>query len=99
MLKIIDTARQYRVIVEGKLIAPWAAELRNACQQAKADLRGRDLVIEMKRITRISQEGENVVVDLINSGIEVRGSGVFTEHVMKQLTRRASRNLGRRIGD
>ena len=96
MLKIslVDNARQRRVIVEGKLIAPWTAELRNACQEARADLRGRELVIEMKHITTISQEGENVILELINGGIRFRCHGVFTKHVVKELTRRASRNPG-----
>jgi hypothetical protein len=95
MLKIslIDSARQRRVIVEGKLIAPWAAELRNACEGARADLLGRDLVIEMKHLTTISQEGENVIVELINAGFKFRCRGVFTRHVLKQLTRRAIREL------
>ena len=101
MLKIslIDNARQRRVIVEGKLIAPWTAELRNACQEARADLRGRELVIEMKHITSISQEGENLILEVINSGIKMRCSGLFTKHVVKELTRRARRNLGVRAGD
>ena len=49
MLKIslIDSPRQRRLVVEGKLIAPSAAELRNASQEARADLRDRELVIEM----------------------------------------------------
>ena len=101
MLKIsrIDSARQRRLVVEGKLIAPWAAELRNACQEARADLRGREFVIEMKHITTISQEGENVILELINEGGKVRCEGVFTKHVVKELTRRASRNPGTRAGD
>jgi hypothetical protein len=101
MLKIslIDSARQRRLIVEGKLTAPWAAELRNACQEARADLRGRELVIEMKHVTTISQEGENVILELINGGIRFRCSGVFTKHLLKNLTRRASRSLGIRAGD
>jgi hypothetical protein len=96
MLKIslIDNARHRRVIVEGKLIAPWTAELRNACQEARADLRGRELVIEMKHITSISQEGENVILDAINSGIKVRCSGLFTKHVVKELTRRSKQESG-----
>jgi len=96
MLKIslVDNARQRRVIVEGKLIAPWTAELRNTCQEARADLRGRELVIEMKHITTIGQEAQNVIVDLLNRGIKFRCNGVFTKHVLKQLTRRANRNLG-----
>jgi hypothetical protein len=50
----------------------------------------------MKQITTMSQEGENVILDLIHSRIKVRGNGVFTTYVMKELTRRARRNLGSR---
>jgi len=101
MLKIslVDNARRRRVIVEGKLIAPWTAELRNACQEARAELRGRELVIEMKHITTISQEGENVILELMNGGVKFRCHGVFTKHVVKQLTRRTCRNSGTRAGD
>jgi hypothetical protein len=101
MLKIslIDNARQRRVIVEGKLIAPWAAELRSACEKARADLRGRELVVEMKHISTISQDGESLLLDLINGGIRFRCHGVFTKHVVKELTRRAGRNLRIRASD
>jgi hypothetical protein len=101
MLKIslIDSARHRRLVVEGKLIAPWAAELRRACEGARAELRGRELVIEMKQIATISQEGEDVILGLIKSGIRVRCSGVFTKHVVKELTRRARTNLSIRGGD
>jgi hypothetical protein len=50
-------------------------------------------VIEMKHLTTISQEGENVIVELINAGFKFRCRGVFTRHVLKQLTRRANREL------
>jgi hypothetical protein len=100
MLKIslVDCRTQRRLIVEGKLIAPWVAELKSACEDARADLCGRGLVVEMKQVTTISQEGENVIVilELINAGIRFRGHGVFTKHVLKQLTRRASGN-GREV--
>ena len=101
MLKIsfIDSARQRRLIVEGKLIAPWAAELRIACEKARADLRDRELVVEMKHITTISQEGESLILELINGGIKFRSDGVFTKHVVKQLTRRANKKSGTRAGD
>ena len=59
----------------------------------------RELVVEMKHITTISQEGENVIVELINAGTKFRCDGVFTKHVVKQLTRRASENSGIRAGD
>ena len=96
MLKIsvIDNDRRRRLIVEGKLIAPWAVELQSACQRARSDLRGRELVIEMKHITTISPEGENIILELINGGIKFRCDGVFTKHVVKDLTRRAGRKAG-----
>jgi hypothetical protein len=60
MLKIslIDSPRQRRLVVEGKLIAPLGSELRNACQEESADLRERELVIEMKHVTTIGQEAQ-----------------------------------------
>ena len=101
MLKIslVDDARQRRVVVEGKLIAPRTTELRNACQEARTDLRGRELVVEMRHLSTISQKGENVILELINEGVRFRCQGVFTKHVVKELTRRASRNLGTRATD
>jgi hypothetical protein len=98
MLKIsyIDNVRQRRLVVEGKLIAPWAAELKSGCEKARTELRSRELVVELKHITMISPEGEDVILGLIKSGIRFHCSGVFTKDVVKELTRRARRN--QRIG-
>ncbi len=88
-ISIIEGRRQRRLIVEGKLVGPWAAELKSACNEAKADLRDRELVIEMKQVTTISQEGENVLLELISDGVKFFCRGMFTKHVLKQLGRRA----------
>ena len=95
MLKIslVENRTRCLLVVEGKLIAPWAAELRSACEKAKAELHGRELVIEMKQITAICQEGENVILGLINEGIKFCSRGVFTKHILKELARRARKNL------
>ena len=91
-ISIIEGQTQRRLIVEGKLVGPWAAELKSACEKARADLQARELVLDMKHLTAISQEGENVLLDLLNHGIKFRCCGVFTKHVLKQLSRRATRN-------
>jgi hypothetical protein len=95
MLKIsvIDGRKQQRLILEGKLIAPWAAELKTACDRARADLHGRELVIDIKDLTAISQEGENVLLELMNDGVKFRSDGVFTKHVLRQLARRIRGNI------
>jgi len=87
------------VIVEGKLVAPWVAELRNACQEARADLDGRELVVEMKHVTTISQEGENVILELINGGIRFRCHGLFAKHVVKELNSPRKQESGDTAGD
>ena len=47
----------------------------------------------MKYLTVISQEGENVFLELMNLGVKFRCCGVFTRHVLKELTRRTRRDL------
>jgi hypothetical protein len=93
-ISIIDGRNQRRLVLEGKLIAPWAAELRPAYQQAAAGLDGRELVVEVKNMTAINQAGENVLFELIRQGVKFRGYGVFTKHILKQIARRINRKPG-----
>ncbi len=92
-ISIVDGRSQRRVIVEGKLTAPWAAELKAAHERARAGLDGRALLVELKNLVTISQEGENVLYELINEGVKFRCYGVFTKYVLRQLTRRVRRSL------
>ena len=94
MLKItsVEGQKQFRVVVEGKLIAPWTTELKRACDRARAELNGRKLVVDVRCLTVISPEGENILLDLLNDGVRVCGSGLFTKQILKQLARRGNRN-------
>lgn len=84
----LDTRNQRWLIVEGKLVAPWDAELETACKAARSGLEGRELVIEVKNLIAISQAGENVLLELMNQGVELRCCGIFTKYVLRQLARR-----------
>jgi len=92
-ISIFDTPTQRRLVLEGKLIAPWAAELKAVCEEATRDLDGRELVIEMKNLVAISQAGENILLELMKEGAKFRCSGVFTKHVVRQLARRTRQNF------
>jgi hypothetical protein len=94
-ISIIEGHAQRRLIVEGKLVGPWVAELRGACERANTDLLGRKLVIDMKHVTAISREGENVLFELIQQGVKFCCRGVFTKHVLKQVSRRANGKPGK----
>ena len=57
-ISLVDGPTQRRLIVEGKVITPWAAELRTTCEDARVDLGGRELVVEMKHVTTMPQLGD-----------------------------------------
>jgi hypothetical protein len=92
MLKIsvVDSPRRRRLIVEGKLIAPWTAELTSACEAARADLHGREFIVDLRSLTAISPEGESVLLQLMNEKITFE-CGVFVKEVLRHLARKSHR--------
>ncbi len=92
-ISIIEIHNQRRLVLEGKLIEPWLAELISVCEKAREDLDGRKLVVELKNLTAINQHGENALIALMNEGVKFRGCGVFTKQVLSLLARRAQKPL------
>jgi anti-anti-sigma regulatory factor len=93
MLKIslVDGQRQRRLIVEGTLVAPWASELTTACERAKADLDGRELIVDLRSVTGISPEGESVLLQLMRDKTKLQ-CGLFMSEVLRQLARETQQN-------
>jgi hypothetical protein len=89
MLKItvVEHPRQRRLIVEGRLIAPWAAELTSACQTAGADLQDRKLIVDLRNVTAIGPEGEDVLLQLMRENVKLV-CGVYIKEILKQLVRK-----------
>jgi anti-anti-sigma regulatory factor len=87
MLKIsvVEAARRRRIVVEGALVAPWADELVTACEKARADLQGRELIVDLRAVTAISRDGENVLIQLIRHKMKVQ-CGIFAKELLRQLT-------------
>ena len=46
-------------------------------------------MVDLKNLTVISQEGENLLAALMNEGVKFRCCGVSTRQVLRQLARRA----------
>jgi len=88
MLKIslVDGQRERRLIVEGTLVAPWASELAIACENARADLNGRELIVDLRSLTRIGPEGELVLLQLMKYKTKLQ-CGVFVRELLRQLVR------------
>src|SRR5260370_37559553 len=93
MLKIsvIESRTQRRLILEGRLVAPSGAELRPAWERAKAELDGRELLIDLGDVMVVSQEAENTLLQMLNDGARFRCRGVLTKHGIHQLARRSKK--------
>ena len=94
MLKItvVEGRHQRRLLVEGRLIAPWAAELASAYENAKTDLEERELVVDLRSLTAISPEGEAVLLRLMREKARIL-CGVYMREVLKQLARKVCGSL------
>jgi hypothetical protein len=91
-ISIVEGRKQRQLVVEGKLVAPWSDELKAACDRAGSGLNGRELVIDLKDLTTISRQGENLLWELMKQGVKFRGCGVYTNEILKQVARRLRRN-------
>ena len=91
-ISIVEGRNHRRLVVEGKLALPWSDELKAACERAGSGLDGRELVVDLKNLTTISQQGENLLLELMKRGVRLRGCGVFTNEILKQVARRSRRN-------
>jgi hypothetical protein len=91
MLKIstVENGHKRQLVLEGKLVAPWTNELQRIGQEALIDSDRRELIVDLRSVTALSAEGEDVLQGLADQGARFRVSGVFMRQVMKQVSRRS----------
>ena len=88
-ISIVESPRRRQLVVEGKLIEPWATELTRAWENAKADLNGRDLIVDLRSLTAVGPDGEDVLLQLMREKVKLR-CGVFMKELIRGLRRRLS---------
>jgi hypothetical protein len=47
-ISVVKSRSKRRLILEGKLLAPWVTELRTAYEKARSNLQNRELIIDLK---------------------------------------------------
>jgi hypothetical protein len=95
MLKISlsKTSTGCRVVLEGRMVGTGITKLGTICARLKSELKGRALIIDMKDVMLISQEGENTLLQLINHGAKFCPDGVLAKLILQQLAHRSKKQL------
>lgn len=95
MLKIslIETSTQCRVVLEGRLVGAGLGDLKTLYPRLTSELKVRALVIDLKNVVLISQEGENALLRLIDQGAKLGIQGVLAKCILPQLAHRCKRQV------
>lgn len=92
-ISIIESKARRQLVLEGKLVAPWTDELISAFDRNSKSSDNRELIVDVRGLTVISKDGEEVLLSLIVQGAKFRGSDVYTKQMLKHLARRAHFNM------
>jgi hypothetical protein len=90
-ISFVDGPRQRRMVVEGTLVPPWTEELSSEFDRARADLQGRELVVDLKGLTTVSVEGKNVLLQIMRTKAKLR-YGIYMRELLRQIARDAQQN-------
>jgi hypothetical protein len=75
----------------GHTRCPWASELAVACEKARADHDGRELIVDLRSVTGIGPEGERVLLQLMKDKTKLQ-CGVYVRELLRQLIRSTQLN-------
>jgi hypothetical protein len=87
-ISIVDNEGQRRLVLEGKLVSTWTAEVESAWRAAGEDLDGRKLIVDLTNVTVIGLDGENTLLRLMRDGAKFSCADVLMKHVVRQLARK-----------
>lgn len=75
------------VMIEGDLAGEYVSVAEACCAQALAS--GKGLVVFLRDVTAIDEAGRSLLCRLAARGVRLRGSGVYTSYLLRELTRAA----------
>src|SRR5580658_10640063 len=94
-ITIVDTPSEQNWILQGRLIGPWAAELRSTWKRAYAQRTGRSCIVDLSQVTFIDTSGERVLTKMMRAGAHFIVSGLYATQVIENLQVRCKNRVGK----
>ncbi|HXM10999.1 MAG TPA: Spy/CpxP family protein refolding chaperone [Terriglobales bacterium] len=89
----ITNQRQRVLALEGSLVDPWLSNLKGRWDEELRAQEGAMFVIDLTKVTIVSQHGENILFQMFTDGARLVGNSPFARMVIGHVERR--RNLQR----
>ena len=95
MFKVTTITNQTQRILalEGSLVGPWLSSLEGRWDEERRAQVGARFVIDLTKVTIVSQHGENILFQMFTEGARLVGNSPLARMVIRQVERR--RNLQR----
>ncbi len=86
---VVDDGAEQRLLVEGKLVAPWVKELESVWKKVQEARRDRRIVVDLSEMTSIDSSGQAALMAMIGEGARLTAKGVYNEYLVKELMNKA----------
>lgn len=84
-ITVVESPSERRWVLQGRLIGPWAAELKTSWKKTHADAKGRVNVVDLREVTFIDAAGEKVLSRMMQEDAQFVVCGVYATHVIDNL--------------
>jgi hypothetical protein len=83
-ITILETPSEQKWVLQGRLIGPWASELK-ASWKGHDGANGRARVVDLREVTFIDASGEKVLMRMMQDDAQFIVGGVYATHVIENL--------------
>ena len=81
-ITIDDGPAEQRWTLQGRLVAPWVAELESSWRNSHHRRDPRKCVVDLSDVTLIDDQGEKALRVMSRAGVEFIACGVYVKHVV-----------------
>ena len=78
------------LVLEGRLCGECVAEAERSWRNALAGAGSREVSIDLAGVSYVDRDGESLLMDMLEQGVDIRVGGVWMEHLVADLRRRIS---------
>ncbi len=85
-ITILDSSREFRLRLEGRLAGPWVEELEMCWVTAQSTVSNREVAIDLRDVDYIDDAGERLLASMHRHGARLLGVRPMTAHLIGEIT-------------